>query len=73
MGWCGGTYVFDKICNMILDQKELSDETKEYMIENLIYILEDLDWDCHQDSYLFNNDIVMNSLKRIHPDWDWVD
>jgi hypothetical protein len=67
MGWCSGTDVFDKMVKAILDKKKGGDP--EHLIRVLIDALEEQDWDCHQDSNMYDTVIVQKVMRKMHPDW----
>lgn len=65
MGWCSGTQVFDNVVAALVDKSV----SKEECIKNLIGALEDMDWDCQQDSDYYEHPLVRKAFKAIHPDW----
>jgi hypothetical protein len=67
VGWCSGTEIFDKTVKLIL-QYCIVEDAKEFIVE-LIKILEFQDWDCQQDSEWYDNDLVRECFKEVHPDW----
>lgn len=66
MGWNNGTIVFDAICEVILDD-DYND--KKEAIKKIIQVLDDMDWDCHNESDYWKHPIVVESMKEIHPEW----
>lgn len=66
MGWGSGVYVFDAICAELLTDKPID---KRNAIKALINALEDGDWDTHQDSEYYDDPIVQDVLKDLHPHW----
>ena len=75
MGWSSGTRVFDKVCGHVLgspDRKGISTAISvQDLLIALVDVLEDLDWDCQEESRYFNHPLVREILVRKHPDWDW--
>ena len=70
MGWCSGTEIFDDMCDVIFDTKEGIGINQKYeLIKTLIISLENQDWDCQSDSEYYNDPIVENVFKKLHPDW----
>jgi len=70
MGWCSGTYIFDAIMEGIVDKKIRTDEEKIEFIKEIISELENMDWDCQEDSwYYWNNELVETAFKELHPSW----
>ncbi len=65
MGWCSGTIVFDTVCEVILDD-EIND--KKEAIKKIIEVMEDMDWDCHNESVYWKHPIVVEAMKEIHPE-----
>ena len=57
MGWSGGVYVFDNICNAVMKQT-ITDESKLSIIKATIETLQCYDWDTESDSDNFHNPIV---------------
>lgn len=70
MGWCSATLIFDNVCDALLAEKPAD---KKDTIRALIAALEDGDWDCQQDSAYWDNPLVREVMKELHPDWDWSD
>jgi hypothetical protein len=68
MGWCSGTEVFDAVLNEILDVKELSDKRKKKIIEVLVDVLKDQDWDCEPDSEYWDHPLVRSVFMDLYPD-----
>lgn len=66
MGWNNGTIVFDDVCEVILDNEIID---KKELIKKLIESLENMDWDCHDESSYFKHPIVVDAIKEIHPEW----
>lgn len=64
MGWCSATEIFDVVTEAILEERP-----KEEIIEVLMDILEQHDWDCHSDSDHWDNPIVRKIFKEHHPHW----
>ncbi len=65
MGWCGGTVVFDSVVEALLDPST----DKKYAIKSLIEALEDMDWDCQNESDYWNHPLVKEcfiELGRAH-------
>ena len=64
MGWCSGTEIFDVVAGAVLE-----DLPKEEIIERLIEVMEDHDWDCQCDSDHWNHPIVRKIFMERNPDW----
>jgi hypothetical protein len=67
MGWCGGTIVFDKVCDILIGENPVTD--KKQFLRHLISELEDMDWDCESDSNYWENPLVREVFKELHPNW----
>lgn len=82
MGWCSGTGVFDAVASKFLAEPrkeknakikfktDLSDEVK-IMIRTLIEALEDMDWDCQDESTYWDHPLVRSIMRDRHPHWAW--
>lgn len=68
MGFALGTEAFDRITESTLNLN-ISEEEKVKFIVDVINAFEDLDWDCHADSYYYDHPIVVKALIILHPDW----
>lgn len=68
MGWCGGTEIFDDFVGMVLDQ-DLDDDEKRGLIKRLVVSLENNGWYCQSDNEYYNNTVVENVFRELHPDW----
>ena len=77
MGWCSGTDVFDTVCEAMLNPKNINvdpntglivSNTKE-VLKKVITELEEMDWDCQEDSEFWESPIVQEIFKNLHPDW----
>ena len=66
MGWCSATRILDTIVGALLDDKPVD---KRAVIEHLISVLEDNDWDCQQDSAYWDHPLVRSIFKERRPDW----
>jgi len=66
MGWCSATEIFDSVAGLLLDKTELS---KKEVLKKLIKSLEDGDWDCQHESEYWDNPMVKEIFKEIHPSW----
>jgi hypothetical protein len=65
MGWCSGTYIFDSVASIILDEgKEFS---KKEILKELINALEERDWDCERESAYFDHPLVQEIFKELKP------
>ena len=64
MGWCGGTEIFDTVVGDVLEEK-----SKEEIIKNLLNALTDNDWDTVDESFYFNDPIVLEVIKETFPHW----
>lgn len=67
MGWCSGTIIFDDVCSALLDSKGKID--KKAIIKRVVKSLEESDWDCHQDSEYWDDPLVQEVMREIHPEW----
>ena len=67
MGWSGGYRVFDPVVKKILDSN-LTRSNKCSIIQELMEVLEDEDWDTFTDSAFCEDPIVLAARKRLHPD-----
>lgn len=67
MGWCSGTRIFDGVVAGIVGEK-VNEDPKE-LLKYLINELEDMDWDCHQDSEYWDHPLVQEVLMELHPEW----
>lgn len=65
MGWCSGTVVFDAVMDAVLKPET----DRAVMLRTLIDALEDMDWDCQQDSEYWEHPIVRQVMQEKHPDW----
>lgn len=65
MGWCSGTEIFDNVVGNLLDEKV----SKEKIIEDLIDVLTDHDWDCESDSEYFTHELVSKIFRKKYPHW----
>lgn len=71
MGWCSATDIFDSVVGFILERIETDedrDEARE-VIKKLAEVLEDNDWDCESDSDYWDDPLVQEIFKEIHPNW----
>jgi hypothetical protein len=66
MGWGSGVYVFDSICEGLLGEESLD---KKAILKKVINALEDWDLDTHQDSDYYDDPLVQEVLKELHPHW----
>lgn len=66
MGWCSATRIFDSVCDAVLNEEKT--DPKEILMA-LVGELEGGDWDCQQDSAFWDNEIVQEIMKELHPDW----
>ena len=67
MGWCSGTKLFDIIVESLIDKKRT--KTPKEVIKILTEVMEDMDWDCQQDSRYWNHPLIQDVFKELHPDW----
>jgi len=54
MGWCSATLIFDDVCDAIFGENA----NKEEILDRLIGTLQDMDWDCEQDSRYLGHPVV---------------
>lgn len=66
MGWCSATIIFDNVCDSLLSENPIS---KKEMLKRLIMQLEDGDWDCQEESEYFDDPLVAEIFKELHPKW----
>ena len=66
MGWCSGTQIFDSVVGALLKKTK---RTEEEVISDLVDALEDMDWDCQQDSAFWDDPIVRRVFMAKHPEW----
>ncbi len=66
MGWCSGTQLFDLFCQIMFEPKntDLNETMKQ-----IIGAMEDMDWDCHQDSVYWDTPVVQKAMRELHPKW----
>jgi hypothetical protein len=64
MGWNSGTEIFDTVVGAVLD-----DLSKEEIIERLVEVMEDHDWDGQGDSEFFEHPIVRKIFEERNPEW----
>lgn len=67
MGWCSGTQIFDDVASVLLGKKKT--KTPKEVLKLLAKAMEDMDWDCQQDSDYWDHPIVKEVFKELHPDW----
>jgi hypothetical protein len=65
MGWCAGTKIFDRVA-----EKVLSCSSNKEVLEELVLVLEEFDWDCHSESEFINHTLVSGIFHKLHPDWE---
>lgn len=68
MGWSGGTQVFDTVVKA-LKNVEVPYFQQEHILWNLLTVLEDLDWDNHQESDYWDDDDIKLIIMQKHPWW----
>lgn len=68
MGWCSGTFIFDRMADFILDTDK-SDDEKYWALKALAEALEEQDWDCQSDSNYYDHPVVQKVFKSLHPHW----
>lgn len=66
MGWCSGTIVFDKVCDLLLSDEKID---KKEFLDSLICELWDLEWDCEQESEYWDHPLVQEVFKERRPEW----
>lgn len=62
MGWCSGTYIFDRICDELLETEVIN---KKEMLKILIETLWEHDWDCESDSEYYLHPTVMKAFDEL--------
>lgn len=62
MGWCGGTEIFDMIFETLFYGPSNFKETLKSVIEKL----EDMDWDCQDESKYWDYPILQEAIKELH-------
>ena len=65
MGWCSGTEIFDVAVGILLERKKADKE----IIKALAEILEEHDWDCQCDSTYWDEPLVQEVFRELHPKW----
>jgi len=65
MGWCSGTEIFDTVCEALFNENLKTED----ILERVINILENLDWDCQGDSLYFRHPAVKRAFIKTDPDW----
>jgi len=66
MGWCSATEIFDNVCDSLLGDFPKSPEDT---IKELLTVLEDMDWDCQNDSAYWDHPVVQKVMHELHPNW----
>ena len=66
MGWCSGTRIFDAVCEGLLAEQP---KDKKEALRELIVALEDGDWDCQSESKFWDNPLVQEVMRELHPRW----
>jgi hypothetical protein len=66
MGWCSGTRVFDVVAEALLSEEPVD---KKAILKSIISQLEDMDWDCQQDSDYYEHPLVQEVMREMHPRW----
>jgi hypothetical protein len=66
MGWCSATSIFDSVCEGLLSDQPKS---KKEVLKELIVALEDGDWDCQTESEFYDNPLVQEVMRELHPHW----
>lgn len=66
MGWCSGTQIFDAFCGIMFEPEntDFNEILKQFIAE-----LENMDWDCHQDSAYWDKPVVQKAMRELHPSW----
>jgi len=65
MGWCSGTYVFDDVCEYLLDVEK----SRKEILRRLIEALRNADWDCEMDSRYYEHPAVQEIMRELNPEW----
>jgi hypothetical protein len=68
MGWCSATEIFDKMAKFVLESEQPHD-AKFNTLRELAVALENGDWDCQQDSVYWDDPIVQEVMRDLHPHW----
>lgn len=68
MGWCSATEIFDDVAAALLEKGKKA-PTPEEVLGRLIDVLEDMDWDCQQDSAYYDHPLVQALMQKKHPRW----
>ena len=69
MGWCSGSYIFDAVLDGLFNKEIKTDDDKVEFIKWIISELENMDWDCQQETMYWNNELVQRAFKELHPTW----
>jgi len=72
MGWCGATPIFDRVCDKLLVNGKID---KQAILEELIDVLKDMDWDCVDESQYFDHPLVKKAFYALGYDYhdDYTD
>lgn len=65
MGWSGGTEILDTVVKSLRDN-----DSDIQTIKKLIKVLEDHDWDVHNESEYWDDPQIRNIMRQLNPDWD---
>lgn len=68
MGWCSGTRIFDSVVKALRETKTPW-SSQENILWNLVYELEDMDWDCQCESYYWDDPQIKQFFRQLHPHW----
>lgn len=68
MGWCSGTEIFDAVAKYVVSTDQPEDVQVNLLL-TLADAMEDMDWDCQQDSAYYDHPIVQKVMRSLHPDW----
>jgi len=67
VGWGSGTRIFDKVLDNILKVDEVD---KYKVVEDLLDILTDGDWDTIDESEYYNHPLVQKACKKLNLLWE---
>jgi hypothetical protein len=58
MGWCGRTEIFDCVAKHMLNISEINDLDHSYILEDLLQVLYDKDWDNVGESDYWDHPVI---------------
>ena len=67
MGWCGGTEIFDTVCDVVLSGEKVD---KKELLKALIEVMWEHDWDCEEDSDFIDDKLVRECFVELDSDYE---